>query len=281
MRLIIKDINYSENTFYAYVDGRRVAFYLTNKYGQTFMDYLDIGYLVDFEITEQTKIVNGYKAHQVNHFNLITNLRVKKDLYNHFAMQKSLVNFLDKHENYLFLDLEMTMAMFRQKNFKAEILQYGYVLVDQDLKTIKENSNYLLTKSDKLNRRIFRFLNITESEYFNKAITALKFYQELQLIIDNYNPKIVVWGKNDIKALNDFYHLHQVTPLTNHSSFVDLLRVHRNFFNLKNDLGLFNAYKEYYLIEPVQEHDAIEDAKVTKAVFEAFKNYARFVTRKI
>ena len=98
---------------------------------------------------------------------------------------------------------------------------------------------------------------------------------ELKDILNNYNPKIVVWGKNDIKALNDFYKLHKVSALTNSNNFVDLLRLHKNFFNLKNDLGLFNAYKEYYLEDPIQAHDAIEDAKVTKAVFSAFKKYAK------
>lgn len=275
MKLIVRDVNYRDNIFYCYVDGKRVGFYLTNKFSQTFMNYIEVGFLVDFKVTNKTKLVNGYKAYQINHFNLIKNLRTNKYIYNHYELQAAMINFLDSNDYYLFLDLEMTMAKFRQKNFKAEILQYGYVLVGRDIKTISENGNYLKTKSKHLNKRIFRFLNISEDEYFQQAINPQIFYDELKDILNNYNPKIVVWGKNDIKALNDFYKLHKVSALTNSNNFVDLLRLHKNFFNLKNDLGLFNAYKEYYLEDPIQAHDAIEDAKVTKAVFSAFKKYAK------
>ncbi|OQX93721.1 MAG: hypothetical protein B6I17_01525, partial [Tenericutes bacterium 4572_104] len=46
----------------------------------------------------------------------------------------------------------------------------------------------------------------------------------------------------------------------------------KNYFGLKNDMGLFNAYNIYSEIDlNNQKHDAMEDALVTKKVFDYFK----------
>ncbi|HHW80058.1 MAG TPA: hypothetical protein GX742_04540, partial [Acholeplasmataceae bacterium] len=56
--------------------------------------------------------------------------------------------------------------------------------------------------------------------------------------------------------------------------FVDLLKLHKDYFNLRNDVGLFKAYETYYEKNAEQVHDAKADAKITKKVFDAFLQYS-------
>ena len=95
------------------------------------------------------------------------------------------------------------------------------------------------------------------------------------LTLKKYNPKLVVWGKNDLSALNDSYVLHDKDKLTSDENFIDLLKLHKDYFNLKDDLGLFKAYKTYYDVAFSQAHDAKDDALVTKYVFDAFLEYMK------
>ena len=92
-------------------------------------------------------------------------------------------------------------------------------------------------------------------------------------IINKYHPKIVVWGKNDIQAIQASYKLHNKKALTKSTDFVDLSKLHKDYFNLRDDLGLFKAYETYYKKAKEQIHSAKEDAKITKNVFEAFITY--------
>ena len=51
-----------------------------------------------------------------------------------------------------------------------------------------------------------------------------------------------------------------------------MLVLHRDYFNINQDIGLFKAYQTYFPennIKP-QKHDAVEDARVTKTIFFEF-----------
>ncbi|MCR5307716.1 MAG: hypothetical protein K6E24_01810, partial [bacterium] len=69
-----------------------------------------------------------------------------------------------------------------------------------------------------------------------------------------------------LKICYEINNLEALTP-----NFINLLQVHKNYYNLKNDLGLFDAYKQYTGENLNQEHDALEDAFMTKNVFFEFK----------
>ena len=118
-------------------------------------------------------------------------------------------------------------------------------------------------------------LNLTEDElaFYESAIHYDDFYDKLAFIVNTYHPKFIVWGKNDISALHDSYRLHQKKPLTVATDFIDLLKLHKDYYNLKDDLGLFKAYQTYYKIDETQAHDALDDALITKQVFDAFIDY--------
>lgn len=276
MKLIIKGVNYNDKYFSVIIGNRKTYFYLTSRLNKIFLNSLRKGLLVDFEIGKNKRRINAKICYQVAYFNKITDLKTKRDLYNHSKLKSDMLKFLEKNEHYLFIDFEMTLPKYRQKNFKVEILQYGYLLVNKKGETIIENDNYLKTIIQyPPSSRTLRFLSIDKDEYINNHILFKDFYLELKEILETYNPKIVVWGKNDILSLDIAYDIHRLAPITKREDFVDLLKLHRDYFNLANDLGLFKAYETYSLKREEQVHDATYDAKVTKKVFDSFIAYSK------
>ena len=181
---------------------------------------------------------------------------------------------LHNNKYFIFLDFEMTMPGYNNIGFVAEIIQVGYVISKANNEIVHQDGYYVRPHKDKkLSNRTIRFLNLDLDEFFNNAISYSEFYKKLKKVIARYNPKFVVWGKNDISALNDSYVINKKASLTKDKGFIDLLKLHKDYFNLANDVGLFKAYKEYYDVSFKQEHDAKDDAAITKYVFDAFLNY--------
>jgi len=274
VRRIIHSVDENNNLFYCIINGRKVAFYLTKRLAKVFMAYLDEGVLVDFEISETVKKFENFKAHQIAYFNEIKILKSNKTIYNHAKLKSDMLEFLEDKSYYLIADLEMTMPSYRQKKFIPEIIQYGFVLVEYRGKTVLEDSSYIFPiKQIPLSKRTVKFLKLDQGEFNSKAQPYNHFYTSLEEIVNEYQPKIVVWGKNDIVAIEESYKLHNKLPLTKPTDFIDLSKLHKDYFNLRNDLGLFKAYETYYQVRANQIHSAKEDAKITKNVFEAFINY--------
>lgn len=282
MRLMIKKIDYNNKAFYCNVGGVLTGFYLTNRLAKIFLEYLGQNILVDFEASTVTKKINNHRAYQVLYFNEIYNVKSKKYHYNHLKLKHDMIEFLEDKDYYLFLDLEMTMSYYRQKNFKPEVVQYGYLLMNKNGNVILENGNYVIPViQNPISKKTLDFISISQEIFYNQAIDYKIFYVELKNILEKYQPKIVVWGRNDIITLDLSYKIHNVKPLTTKLDFIDLLKLHKDYFNLRNDLGLFKAYKTYYDTNLEQEHDAVSDAKVTKKVFEAFVNYTSYELKEI
>ena len=63
----------------------------------------------------------------------------------------------------------------------------------------------------------------------------------------------------------------KVPSLKKKTRYINLLKLHKNYFNLKNDLGLFNALNLYTVREDKQAHNALDDAQVTREIFNGFK----------
>lgn len=276
MRLMIESVDHKNRTFTCKIGNQLISFYLTNRLAKIFLEHLSEDVLVDFEITGKRRTVNNKKVFHVAYFNLIKNYKNDIVIYDHSKLKRDMVNFLDSNKHYLFLDLEMTMAYFRQKRFVPEIVQYGYLLVNDRGETVIKGSNYVETTLQKrINKRTISFLKLDINKYHESKISFKEFYNELDNVIKKYSPKIVVWGKNDIQALDHGYKIHNLKPVTNQYDFVDLLKLHKDYFNLHNDLGLFKAYETYYKEEINQVHDAKDDAVVTKKVFDAFIKYSK------
>lgn len=276
MKRIIDSINTKYHTFYMVIEGRKIGFYLTKRLSKTFFDYLKKGVLVDFEIADRRKKINQQWHYQVAYFNKIQSLHPKYIYYDLNQLRHDMKDVLDKNEYYLFIDFEMTMPGYRQRRFTPELIQAGYVLSKANEKIFLKDSMYIKPKlMDHLSKRTLKFLKIDPVKFDKKAVAYTVFYRKFKRIIKKYHPKLVVWGKNDISVLDDSYRIHQKEALTQSTDFIDLLKLHKDYYNLKNDLGLFNAYKTYYESNDLQKHDAFDDALVTKHVFDAFLSFMK------
>ncbi len=274
MKKIIHQVDSRHTVFYLILEGRKIGFYLSNRLAKIFFSYLDQGVLVDFEIQPKMKKIGHMYYYQVAHFNQIIRLNPYQVHYDLYHLRQEMKDVLTEERYYLFIDFEMTMPGFKEQTFRPEIIQVGYVLSKAKENEISNDGYYVLPKEAKtLSKRTKRFLNLDEEQFFNEAIPYDDFYEKLEVIMDTYQPKLVVWGKNDLTALNDSFNLHQKRKLTHDSDFIDLLKLHKDYFNLKDDLGLFKAYQTYYAVEFDQAHDAKDDALVTKLVFDAFLSY--------
>jgi len=271
MKKIIDSVDGENSVFYSIIEGRKLGFYLTKKLAKTFFDYLEKGIVVDFEVTGKRKKINNQWLYQVAFFHKIESMYPKHVYYDLEALRAEMRNVLGNYEYYLFIDFEMTMPGYQQRKFTSEIIQVGYVLAKAQSKILVKDGYYIKPKlTDTLSKRTLKFLKIENENFEKNAIDYKIFYKKLKHIIHKYQPKLVVWGKNDITALNDSYAVHQKEALTDVNDFIDLLKLHKDYYNLKDDLGLFKAYKTYYESNDLQIHDAYDDAKVTKFVFDAF-----------
>ncbi len=273
MKRIIHEVNEKKGYFSVNINGRLVFIYLTKRQIKQYIGYLEEGNFVTMSLVESTKTVDKRLAYKLNYFSKIERKtsRGVKVLYDLNIIREEILKVINGFDKYLFIDLEMTMPHYYKAPFEAEIVQAGYLLTDNDLNIIVENDYYINpTKYEKISKRTLNFLKV-ESKVFDKAKPYNYFYEDLKTIIKNENPKIIVWGNNDILALTKSYKINKVTPLTKRSSFINLLDIHKTYYQLDNDLGLFNAYKLYYGEDENQEHNALIDAKVMMDVFKALK----------
>ncbi|MDP3129790.1 MAG: exonuclease domain-containing protein, partial [Bacillota bacterium] len=173
----------------------------------------------------------------------------------------------------LFVDFEMSMPPFKYNpDFLSELIQCGMILCDDAGNVIEQHSTFIKPfMFPEITDRTRKFLKITQSA-INNGVEFPEFHDQLDQIVTLFRPMIVVWGQNDIIELRKAALYHRLPDITKKAQFVDLLKIHKNYFGLKNDVGLFNAYKVYADVDPEkQAHDALEDATVTRIVFDGFK----------
>jgi len=211
--------------------------------------------------------------YQINAFEFIAQTNPYVVVYDFKRLRNEMFKTLSSFDNLLFLDCEMTMKNFHpNENFVQQVIQVGYVLADKKGEVIKLDSYYVKPLKPKdLNKRTCKFLSLDKEKFFQEAKDFEYFYQDLLTIYNEYKPKIVVWGKNDLIAIMKGFVINEKSAFLSESDFVDLLKLHKDFFNLRNDLGLFKAYQIYYL-QPTekQAHDAKIDAIITKDIYDAF-----------
>ena len=236
--------------------------------------YLVVSRFIQFVVKDEPRIYKEYKVQNVDHMLKIMEIRYRKnivyyDIKNIKNGTKKLVNSLGTK---MFLDLEMSMHPYKvDKNFKQEIIQVGYVLVDKNNNLIEEYNQMIKpTIHSKITKRTQKFLGISQEDVDN-GISYKEFYQYFSRVIETYKPAIIVWGRNDFLALRESYKLNNVPSLRKKTRYINLLKLHKNYFNLKNDLGLFNALGLYTYHNDHQVHNALEDARVTKEIFDGFK----------
>ncbi|MDX9692376.1 MAG: hypothetical protein RBT45_07955, partial [Acholeplasmataceae bacterium] len=206
MKRIITDIHIKDQAFFVLYQGRKIGFHLTNKLHKTFFSYLDEGVLVDFEVGPKTKKIGKHIYYQVAYFNQIVSLQPYMVHYDLKRLRKEMFDVLTNHQYYLFIDFEMTMPGYTDKYFVPEIIQVGYVLAKPQQDIILQDGFYVTPiLRPTLSKRTKRFLGLEDESFFSQSRPYDEFYMTLKKIIDEYKPKLVVWGKNVITALNDSY----------------------------------------------------------------------------
>lgn len=227
-------------------------------------------------ISEEPKKQGLYKGYEVVSFIKIiqNNINKPKIFYDLSAIRRGVKSLLDRVEYKLFLDLEFTLPPYNQRTKHIpEIIQYGIILEDAEGDIILDDSSLVMTKKKRsLNTRTLKFLSKDKAD-FESACTYYDFYNLLKDCIEKYDVKIIAWGKNDILILEKSFELHQVLPLDFRSRYLNLMQVIKNYYNQKNDLGLFTTYQQMSNHEiEIQQHDAFEDALLTREIYHMFKN---------
>ncbi len=236
--------------------------------------YLVVGRFIQFMCADEPRIYRKRKVYTVDYIVKIMCIRYRKNIvyYDVKNIKSGTQDLLNSLDNKMFLDLEMSMHPYNvNKTFKQEIIQVGIYLVDKDNNLLEETCiNIRPTVHPKLTRRTLKFLQITQEE-IDKGESFEHFYNIFDKMVDKYDPAIIVWGKNDFLALRDSYKINRLPSIAHKTRYINLLKLHKNYYNLKNDLGLFNALRLYEEFEDSQAHNAFEDAVVTYRIFNGFK----------
>lgn len=256
-------------------DGRLLYLYMTRKVFKDFGPYFYHNPYIFVDIDNQPRKYGKYFVYDINYFVKVVEpaKRERKIFYDIFTIKKGVKKLLDKINYKMFLDLEFSLpAYYQSMPHVAEIVQYGIVIEDKDGNIVFEDSNLVNPKKKySLNSRTLKFLSRTRDEYDN-AIEYIEFYELLEKIIKEYNPKIIAWGRSDMLALEQSFQVNKVKPLQIRKKYVNIMQVIKNYYNFKEEMGLFQTYQEMSgeQLKP-QIHDALEDAMLTREIYRMFK----------
>ncbi|MCB9498534.1 MAG: hypothetical protein H6687_01425 [Bacillales bacterium] len=225
---------------------------------------------VEIEYSDKEKVLKNIIAKEITVIHKIQYQTKKgpKSLFDVSVIKEDVKKLINLDTYKAFLDFELTMPAYNERHpFTPEIIQIGMVIANEKDEIVNIYTTYVNPEVP-ISDRAKRFLGISK-ESFKDAVSYDQFYNEYKNLLSIYRPIIYVWGSNDVKALNDSFTLHKVKPLK--ARYEDLLKHHKHYYELKNDLGLFTALKIYRGIEADQVHHALTDATATKEVFDGFK----------
>ena len=256
-------------------------FYLSRSLEKKFDNYLQEGNCVKVLVKDQ-KIIENILVWNVISFDKISKIVGKNEVIYYDSNEiKEGVKKLLKRDNYrLFIDFEFTMPPYNYKHggnskeiFQAELVQYGFCLEDAKGNLIDEAGGYIHPLYEmSYNERTLEFLGVSKDYLKNKAPYYSKFYNELKDYLTLYQPIIYIWGKNDYLMLSTSYEQHKVKPITERKNFVNLMQIMKNYYNIKDDIGLYAAYDLLNAKRPmqIQDHQALHDAQATMEIFHLF-----------
>ena len=251
-------------------------YYMSRGMFKQFMDYFQKDIYIFLKVKDESRIYKGVKVQNVISIDKILSPRKNKPtVYYDISMIKSEIRNLVNQRRYrLFIDFEMSMPPYQNyHHFVSEIIQVGYVLTDEYGFEIERHQGFIKPELfPKLSKRTLRFLDLTQADV-NEGMYYSELHQQLMAIEKAYHPIVFTWGKNDKSELKKLNKLHHLPNFVRDMQFVDLLSLHKTYYRLKNDLGLFHAYNLYAKQDlSEQKHDALEDALVTRHVFYWFKD---------
>lgn len=235
--------------------------------------YLQLERYIQIVVGDKPRVVGGVKAYTVDYVKRIMQIRHRKNIvyYDEHTIKTGTKELLNNLDYKLFLDLEMSMHPYKKDpHFTQEIIQVGYILVDQNNKIVATYDEIIKpTIHKKLSKRTLKFLEITQEEV-EQGLEFKNFYEHFSRLVEQYDPAIVVWGKNDFLALQEGYQVNNLPTLRDQTRYINLLKIIKNYFHLRNDIGLFNALELFHGTALNQTHNAYEDAHATMQIFHQF-----------
>lgn len=272
----IRKINLHERVFEMVLKNRVEFFYFSRSQLKKFRSYLYEGLYVHFRCKDNKIKKNGFMVREVLSFTRLTR-NTPRNLIVYFDLDEIKVGvskLLSRDTYRMFIDFEFTMPPYNYEhghNFIPEIIQYGIYLEDAEGNLVLTEHNNVLPKDvNKISDRTYAFLNLSSKDFKN-AQTYNEFYRTLQDIITFYQPVVYVWGKNDIFVLNSSCDLHKKPKLIDRSQIINIMQVIKNYYSIKSDIGLFNAYELFGKKAPMeQDHDSLNDAVTTSEIFHLF-----------
>ena len=232
------------------------------------------------EVSDKRKNIGGVMTREVIRFQRIVQpsyytFKTKRKIYYDIeAIKKGVKALINKPHNKLFIDLEFTMpAYYQTMPHIQEIIQYGIVVEDKSGNIVFEDSSLVRPKKVyNLNGRTLKFLSRKRGD-FDIACSYKEFYDVLKMCIKKYNPKIYAWGRSDVLAIEQSFSINKMPPIDVKSRHINLMHVIKNYYNLKDEMGLFQTYEEMAEMNLApQQHDALEDAMITREIFRMFKD---------
>lgn len=267
-----------ENRIFEIRDKNRVKFYyLSRSQYKRFKPYLNEGLVVHFTCKETRTNQSGFLVYEVVHFiKMLRHLPRKTIVYYDISTIKQGVKKIFSRDGYrLFLDLEFSMpphGYVHGNGFVSEIIEYGLYLEDNEGNLITTEWGMIKPRHEiGINSRTIEFLKISEND-LRYAPSPYKFYKKFKTLLTAYQPTIYVWGKNDISMLDSFYKENKFVKLAERKNFINLMQVIKNYYGVKTDIGLFNAYEFFNVKQPKeQDHNALNDAVATADIFKLFQ----------
>lgn len=239
-----------------------------------FLEIIKVSYLVELEFQEEqvvSKKDHG-KFFQVAGILKISALNPKRLIFDLNKIRSKMYQTLLSFDKLCFIDFEMTLLPLRKIKSPQQIIQFGYVLTDQNKKVLAKKTEFVKSSLE-IDKKTTEFLTLDLEQYKKTAITFKNFYNQLKKLKET-GTKFVVWGNFDYPCLVANIKFHQLPNFFEKTDFVDLSRLHKDYFVLKNDVSLFNAYKTYFEKEPGKKtHDALMDSVVLMEVYFKFFNY--------
>lgn len=269
----IQSMNLNIPRISLHTNGQLLHFYVTSKHVELLKrqfkpgDFMQFSYNpTEFKLGKATYYaINAIKSDprkkQVNP------QQVKNELY-------QTINLLIDSTYYAFLDLEFSMSgpEYRGTKFIPEIIQFGLIIADSEGNLVEKFSAYVKpTIFPQISGKTQEFLKITDVSVAY-GISYLEFYGYIKEVIARYNPLFIVWGVSDGFILENSYVINGVQPLFEMNQLIDLQRIHRQYYQIGQDIGLYNAIRSYEILTGTQIHDAIVDALVLHNIFYKFKS---------
>lgn len=267
----IQSMNMSVPRISMHDKGRLVHFYVPEKFFLNLKDQVKPGEFVQFSYHEEEVEINQTPYYIMA--SLKEDKEKKKNLSQLEGAFKEQMEELLSNRYYAFLDLEFSLSgsEYRLIKFSPEIIQAGLIVTDANGVLVEKFSAYVQpTVFKTITEKTQQFLKINK-QAVTSGLTYMQFYNFIKDIMSRYNPQFLVWGVTDGFMLNSSSLLNEVKPLFEPGQPVDLQRLHRQYFEIGQDIGLYNAVKSYGENSGAQIHDAMVDALILRNIFFHFK----------